>query len=72
MPVNLFAFVISFEARTLDGLLGSSWMMVITEILFIVTCNLLILIVRAIDARQEEKNLRVTRLGLFPSTPSLE
>jgi len=41
---------------------------VITEVLFILTCNLLILIVRATDARQAEKNKRLARLGMFPST----
>jgi hypothetical protein len=66
IPVNLLVFGFSLEAEILDELVGLSWVVLVSEVLFIVTCNLLILVVRAIDVRQEEKNRRIRQLGILP------
>jgi DNA-directed RNA polymerase subunit RPC12/RpoP len=69
IPISYMGFLISLETKTVNELLTFSWIMLFSEVLFIVASNLLVLIVREVDARQEEKNKRVKRLGLFASNP---
>jgi predicted RNA-binding Zn-ribbon protein involved in translation (DUF1610 family) len=66
VPVNLLVFGFSLEAERWEELAGFSWAVLVSEVLFIVTCNLLILVVRATDVRQEEKNRRIRQLGISP------
>jgi DNA-directed RNA polymerase subunit RPC12/RpoP len=67
IPLNLAAFLISFEAQTLGEMLGSSWVVVISEIPFILTYNLLARVVQRIDSRQERKYQKLKQLGISPS-----
>ena len=69
VPVNILTFGATFEAKTLEGLLATSWVVLISEIAFIVTCNLLVLIVRTIDSRQEDKHNELRRQGISIAQP---
>jgi hypothetical protein len=67
IPVNLVAFMISFEAESLSEMLGSSWVVVISEIPFIVAYNTLARVVQRIDGKQDRKYQKLRQLGISPS-----
>lgn len=64
-----FAARLYGSGETISELLTGSWVMLVSDGLYVPAALVAILLVRAIDAMQEEKSTRIARLDLLPNNP---
>lgn len=72
IPLNIVAFMISLVSESSGEMLYASWVVVISEIPFILTYNLLARVVQRIDSRQDRKYQKLKQLGISPTQPNTE